>query len=67
MNTPAAATNAEAANGAHQFATCDEARAAGKHDIQRSDAAYAEHLDRDMMAWLAKVTAAMASRVAHPR
>ena len=47
VNTPAAATNAEAANGAHQFATCDEARAAGKHDIQRSDAAYAEHLDRD--------------------
>ena len=47
MNTPAAATNAEAANGAHQFATCDEARAAGKHDIQRSDAAYAEHLDSD--------------------
>ena len=47
VNTPAAATNAEAANGAHQFATCDEARAAGKQDIQRSDAAYAEHLDRD--------------------
>lgn len=47
VNTPATATNAEAANGAHQFATCDEARAAGKHDIQRSDAAYAEHLDRD--------------------
>ena len=47
MNTPAAATNAEAANGAHQFATCDEARAAGKQDIQRSDAAYAEHLDSD--------------------
>ncbi|MFC2763111.1 MAG: excalibur calcium-binding domain-containing protein [Rothia dentocariosa] len=47
MNTPAAATNAEAANGAHQFATCDEARAAGKHDIQRSDAAYSEKLDSD--------------------
>ena len=47
VNTPAAATNAEAANGAHQFATCDEARAAGKQDIQRSDAAYAEHLDSD--------------------
>ena len=47
VNTPAAATNAEAANGAHQFATCDEARAAGKHDIQRSDAAYSEKLDSD--------------------
>lgn len=47
VNTPAAATNAEAANGAHQFATCDEARAAGKQDIQRSDAAYADHLDSD--------------------
>ena len=47
VNPPAAATNAEAANGAHQFATCDEARAAGKQDIQRSDAAYAEHLDSD--------------------
>ncbi len=47
VNTPAAATNAEAANGVHQFATCDEARAAGKQDIQRSDAAYAEHLDSD--------------------
>ena len=47
VNTPAAATNAEAANGAHQFATCDETRAAGKQDIQRSDAAYAEHLDSD--------------------
>ena len=47
VNTPAAATNAEAANGAHQFATCDEARAAGKHDIQRGDAAYSEKLDSD--------------------
>ena len=47
VNTPAAATNAEAANGAHQFATCDEAKEAGFKDIQRSDAAYAEHLDSD--------------------
>ena len=47
VNTPAAATNAEAANGAHQFATCDEAKEAGFKDIQRNDAAYAEHLDRD--------------------
>ena len=47
MNTPAAATNAEAANGAHQFATCDEAKEAGFKDIQRNDAAYADHLDSD--------------------
>ena len=47
VNTPAAATNAEAANGAHQFATCEEANEAGFKDIQRSDAAYAEHLDSD--------------------
>ena len=47
VNTPAAATNAEAANGAHQFATCEEANKAGFKDIQRNDAAYAEHLDRD--------------------
>ena len=47
VNTPAAATNAEAANGAHQFATCKEASEAGFKDIQRSDAAYAEHLDSD--------------------
>ena len=47
VNTPAAATNAEAANGAHQFATCDEAKEAGFKDIQRNDAAYAEHLDSD--------------------
>ena len=42
-----AATNAEAANGAHQFATCDEAKEAGFKDIQRNDAAYADHLDSD--------------------
>ena len=47
VNTPAAATNAEAANGAHQFATCDEANKAGFKDIQRNDAAYADHLDSD--------------------
>ena len=47
VNTPAAATNAEAANGAHQFATCDEANEAGFKDIQRNDAAYADHLDSD--------------------
>ena len=47
VNTPAAATNAEAANGAHQFATCEEANKAGFKDIQRNDAAYADHLDRD--------------------
>ena len=47
VNTPAAATNAEAANGAHQFATCDEAKEAGFKDIQRNDAAYADHLDSD--------------------
>lgn len=47
VNTPAAATNAEAANGAHQFATCDEAKEAGFKDIQRDDAAYADHLDSD--------------------
>ena len=47
MNTPAAATNAEAANGAHQFATCKEANEAGFKDIQRNDAAYADHLDSD--------------------
>ena len=47
MNTPAAATNAEAANGAHQFATCNEAKEAGFKDIQRNDAAYADHLDSD--------------------
>ena len=46
VNTPAA-TNAEAANGAHQFATCDEAKEAGFKDIQRNDAAYADHLDSD--------------------
>ena len=45
--TPAAATNAEAANGAHQFATCNEAKEAGFKDIQRNDAAYADHLDSD--------------------
>ena len=45
--TPAAATNAEAANGAHQFATCEEAKEAGFKDIQRNDAAYADHLDSD--------------------
>ena len=48
--TSAAATeNAQVTNGSetHQFATCDEARAAGKQDIQRSDAAYADHLDSD--------------------
>lgn len=47
VNTPAAATNAEAANGAHQFATCDEAKEAGFKDIKRGDAAYADHLDSD--------------------
>jgi len=47
VNTPAAATNAEAANGAHQFATCEEANKAGFKDIQRNDAAYADHLDSD--------------------
>ena len=47
VNTPAAATNAEAGNGAHQFATCEEANEAGFKDIQRNDAAYAEHLDSD--------------------
>ena len=47
VNTPAAATNAEAGNGAHQFATCDEANEAGFKDIQRNDAAYADHLDSD--------------------
>ena len=47
VNTPAAATNAEAANGAHQFATCNEAKEAGFKDIQRNDAAYADHLDSD--------------------
>lgn len=47
VNTPAAATNAEAANGAHQFATCKEANEAGFKDIQRNDAAYADHLDSD--------------------
>ena len=47
MNTPAAATNAEATNGAHQFATCKEANEAGFKDIQRNDAAYADHLDSD--------------------
>lgn len=47
VNTPTAATNAEAANGAHQFATCDEANEAGFKDIQRNDAAYADHLDSD--------------------
>ncbi|WP_314658669.1 excalibur calcium-binding domain-containing protein [Rothia dentocariosa] len=47
VNTPAAATNAEAANGAHQFATCKEAKEAGFKDIQRNDAAYADHLDSD--------------------
>ena len=47
VNTPAAATNAEAGNGAHQFATCDEAEEAGFKDIQRNDAAYADHLDSD--------------------
>lgn len=47
VNTPAAATNAEAGNGAHQFATCDEAKEAGFKDIQRNDAAYADHLDSD--------------------
>ena len=47
VNTPTAATNAEAANGAHQFATCDEAKEAGFKDIQRNDAAYADHLDSD--------------------
>ena len=47
VNTPAAATNAEAGNGAHQFATCKEANEAGFKDIQRNDAAYADHLDSD--------------------
>ena len=47
VNTPAAATNAEAANGAHQFATCEEAEEAGFKDIKRGDAAYADHLDSD--------------------
>ena len=47
VNAPAAATNAEAANGAHQFATCKEAKEAGFKDIQRNDAAYADHLDSD--------------------
>ena len=47
VNTPAAATNAEAGNGAHQFATCEEANEAGFKDIQRNDAAYADHLDSD--------------------
>jgi len=62
-STPSASTTAEAAstpsaaatetaqvtNGSetHQFATCEEAKEAGFKDIQRSDAAYAEHLDRD--------------------
>ena len=45
--TPAAATNAEAANGAHQFATCEEAKEAGFKDIKRGDAAYSEKLDSD--------------------
>ncbi|WP_455120011.1 excalibur calcium-binding domain-containing protein [Rothia dentocariosa] len=47
VNTPAAATNAEAANGAHQFATCNEAKEAGFKDIKRGDAAYSEKLDSD--------------------
>ena len=47
VNTPAAATNAEAANGAHQFATCEEAEEAGFKDIKRGDAAYSEKLDSD--------------------
>ena len=47
MNTPAAATNAEAANGAHQFATCEEAKEADFKDIKRGDAAYSEKLDSD--------------------
>ena len=47
VNTPAAATNAEAANGAHQFATCEEAKEAGFKDIKRGDAAYSEKLDSD--------------------
>lgn len=47
VNTPAAATNAEAANGAHQFATCKEAEEAGFKDIKRGDAAYSEKLDSD--------------------
>lgn len=50
-STPSAAATetAQVTNGSetHQFATCDEARAAGKHDIQRNDAAYADHLDSD--------------------
>ena len=45
--TPAAATNAEAANGAHQFATCEEAKEAGFKDIKRGDAADSEKLDSD--------------------
>ena len=47
VNPPAAATNAEAANGAHQFATCEEAKEAGFKDIKRGDAAYSEKLDSD--------------------
>ena len=50
-STPSAAVTetAQVTNGSetHQFATCKEANEAGFKDIQRSDAAYADHLDSD--------------------
>ena len=62
-STPSASTTAEATSTAsatatetaqvtngsetHQFATCKEANEAGFKDIQRNDAAYADHLDSD--------------------
>ena len=50
-STPSAAATetAQVTNGSetHQFATCKEADEAGFKDIQRNDAAYAEHLDSD--------------------
>ena len=46
-STPSAAVTVTNGSETHQFATCKEANEAGFKDIQRSDAAYAEHLDRD--------------------
>ena len=50
-STPSAAATetAQVTNGSetHQFATCKEANEAGFKDIQRNDAAYADHLDSD--------------------
>ena len=50
-STPSAAVTetAQVTNGSetHQFATCKEANEAGFKDIQRNDAAYADHLDSD--------------------